>query len=128
MNMHEEVVCMIGDKSVKVDKGIWPILHWLNRLPGVRTLYSCQGEDSTEQRPYVVFFCDHPHCLTEIIRALRSHWKCSNENGWFPQSVIIEIDFFYPDRLRYVLRWVNTSHLKEFIEFLQGRVEGEKHV
>lgn len=47
----------LDGKVVSIDAGIAPLVLAMNKLPGVRTLWSCEGHpySALERRPYVVF-------------------------------------------------------------------------
>ena len=52
----------------EIDEEIIPLIQWFNALPGVTTLFCCQGdEDSDIQNGYVLFQCRSEISLTHIL-------------------------------------------------------------
>lgn len=67
-----------------VEKGIAPLCAALNSVPGVATLWSCEGHPTRHMRPYVVFAGPQPFAFalhralchpSPHAAALRFNWK-----------------------------------------------------
>lgn len=43
MDLHDALPLDVAGQSVQVDKGVYDLVAWMNRLPGVATWTSCQG-------------------------------------------------------------------------------------
>jgi len=89
MRDHETV--SIPLKMIDVDKGIVPIVNWLNSKLEVFTLYSCQGGpptaseiyDETVSNPaYVMFFCRDKDSLETIESAIAKFCEHFMGNGY----------------------------------------------
>lgn len=42
-----------------IEEGIKPVCEVLNDIPGVSTLWSCEGHPERPTPPFVMFFCSH---------------------------------------------------------------------
>ena len=95
-------------KEVDIDVGILPVVEWLNSFPGVFTRWSCQGylkRDNNDWRndPYIIFICDDPLALAEILRRTSRDAHC-------------QVEFYEPmNGLRYNLKFKNREHLRRFV-------------
>jgi hypothetical protein len=67
--LHETTEMTIKE-PVLVDNEIIPVIEWLNSMHSVYTTWSCQGEDSCGQQPYVLFLCgareEYEHVVSVI--------------------------------------------------------------
>lgn len=54
-------------KTALVDKGMIPVVKWLNKFESVVTKWCCQGSRQPMDNPYVVFACDSPYELLTIV-------------------------------------------------------------
>lgn len=61
----------VHGEVVPVDRGIAAAVRWLNALPGVRTLASCEGAPPGVNVPYVQFACDREASLLAVLLSLR---------------------------------------------------------
>ena len=51
-------------KVVEVDKGILPVVKWLNSFEGIFTRWSCEGDLTCN--PYVIFYCENSLDLVQV--------------------------------------------------------------
>lgn len=105
-------------KSASVDKDIVPVIQFLNRFDGIRTIWSCQGDDLANPDPdgtnagllalpYVSFSADDMDSLRIILQALARA----------PCEVVID----YNNDLmpfRFTLRFISVDHLQNFGRWL----------
>ena len=110
----------IAIKSADVDKGIVPVVKFLNGFAGVRTLYSCQGgEDGCQgdtgcqgdaagsSVPYVVFAADDMDALRAVVRSL-AYAPCTVEVHWHNDLL--------PFRFR--IAFSGQAHLGRFLHWM----------
>lgn len=57
--------------TMLIERGIGPVCDALNRIDGVRTLWSCEGHPCRPSRPYVVFEAPEPVAL-QVHRAIEA--------------------------------------------------------
>lgn len=67
--------------NTSIEQGVKPLCNALNSLPGVFTIWSCEGHPDRHARPYVVFVTDHStafgiHCAIQARPGLglRFNW------------------------------------------------------
>nr|BAO18874.1 hypothetical protein [Burkholderia sp. M701] len=66
-----------------IERGIRPVCDALNRIEGVRTLWSCEGHPFRLSRPYVVFEAPEPFAL-RVHRAIEAkHIEGSLNYCWW---------------------------------------------
>ena len=54
-------------KSAYIDKAMVPLIKWLNGYRGICTDYCCEGDDDRQEAPYVLFWCQNPERLHQIV-------------------------------------------------------------
>ena len=96
------------------DEKIVPLLHWMNKMPGIETYYSCQGSDPTANThgsmPYVMFTCDSMgslNCMSSILSLFGKQ-----------EDITLEISYHYlwnPTRI--VMRFKDVATITEFIKY-----------
>lgn len=65
-----EVNCI---KTFKVDKGIKPLIDWLNSIPNVYTLYSCESHnDNEEAYVSIILQCNVPPHANDIGKYIKT--------------------------------------------------------
>lgn len=112
---HPEVRVAIGGESVPVDAGIAPAVRWLNSLPGVRTLHSCQGEPSLLIRPYVLFSCAEESSLVAVFRSLRAPYNPPVPGGEDLRRSLGSVRVSeFEGRVRYNVDWEGEARLREW--------------
>lgn len=62
--LSDHATTIIPLRLVAIDKGIVPVVKWLNAFDDTFTLYSCQGD--SKHRPMIAFFCRWKHVLNRI--------------------------------------------------------------
>lgn len=67
------------------DPLIRPLVQWMNTQPGIRTLYSCQG--NLINSPYVVFVAQDFVTLNAIYEI-----ATRNEEGWYWDDILISVE------------------------------------
>lgn len=111
MNKHETVPVIIDGHVCQVDKGILPVVEWLNDLPGVTTEFSCEGDDSDGRAlgPYVMFRIKkgYEDVLQGIASVLQSFSLADGELIFVPSSTYVP----YP---RYKIYWRTNEDLGFF--------------
>ena len=68
-NHREESVMIYKMTTFKADEEIIPLLKYINKLRGVETIFSCQGEEverENEINAYMMFRCSDISSLTVI--------------------------------------------------------------
>ena len=101
MGDHETVLVPI--KFAEVDKGIVPVVKWLNGFSSVCTFHSCEGDRRC--KPYVLFVMDMDWSRNlDIILQLLNRFA--------------EIEISYDEMRRYTVRFRNRSALKKFVKML----------
>ena len=105
----EEIVI----KKAEVDKGIVPIVNWLNSFNGIYTRYSCElgttfitlpkFDFEDKYFPHVIFYCDHQIDLREVAYRTRNF------------AVIIAHYYEFTAGLRYQIVFHSSEYLKRFI-------------
>jgi hypothetical protein len=101
--MHETEHIII--KSADVDKGIIPVVLWLNSFPNITTVTSCQGEEDSEhrsRRPHVGFTCSRQTDLIGVLDRL-------------PNAAHVEVAFY--NEVTYYLYFDDTDDLKHFMAY-----------
>lgn len=103
---HPTETIVIKGKEAAIDKGMVPVVRWLNSFDAVETTYCCEGWHGDHlANPYVLFFCDDPETLKTIVGSL-GEWIS-------PYDVILlaecRVDVL-GGRLRYKLEWGHTDH------------------
>ena len=102
-------------KRVQVDVGILPVVRWLDRLPGVTTQWSCQGDPQSEfpcnQMPHVIFFCHSNRSLKTIAKILEPE----KDIGVRFNYASLQVDVCY-GVLRYELLFANCEKLQHFLQ------------
>lgn len=106
-------------KEAYVDKGVVPVVNWLNSYNDVFTQYACEGYTEEEKKngighnnPYVIFFCFYEPDMTDILSTI------------FPyQDITCEIEYGSKTQhynsyhgIRYILRFKDKKDLKFFID------------
>jgi hypothetical protein len=89
-------------KTASVDKGVAPVVKWLNSFDGIVTRWSCEGDGGNDppRKPYVLFYCEDPMDLIRV--AKRDNWG-------------ISVHYYEPSGgLRYVLEFPNAAALNYF--------------
>jgi len=122
----KEIVCLPQVGDTELDVGIVAAVLWLHSLSGVTTEWSCQGEvvpRNDTYRPYVIFYCDDPVTVPEVLRILKDseHGLSGSPTitcGYFKTRVEVE---WYNGRVRYVLRWHDRLSLQSFMEWLSQK-------
>ena len=109
MEKHETVHVPI--KFAEVDKGILPVVEWLNGYDQVCTFHSCEGD--RRSKPYVLFTMDvdWSRNLDVILQLLN-------------KFATVEISYY--EMRRYVVTFRNKSSLRKFIKmlnYLNGKKE-----
>jgi hypothetical protein len=106
--------------DVEVDVDIIPIVQWLLSWDGVRTLYSCQGDDEQgqESEAYVLFVCNSEDSLKRILER-KTLWDRSLDN-FSNNNRPVEVEC-ENDRIRYRMAWTCKKDMVAFGNFLQGR-------
>lgn len=113
--MHPTVPLDINGEVCQIDVGIVPVVTWLNALPGIRTEYSCQGDE--KHQPYVMFFADDPWCLEPVTAALKRFYF---SNGtYFDRPPELSVNYHHA-RVRFHLCFDDPDHLGRFIKFMGG--------
>lgn len=112
----------VHGNNVEVDEHIVPVVLWLNKLAGLETKFSCQGEMCSEEKtttPHVIFTCSNQDNIKYLARlayrfikqkSLTTSLNCSVFN------IEINIDWYDGD-LRYEIRWTDRIALLDFIEW-----------
>ena len=98
-------------KVADVDDGVADLVRWLNHFPAIFTRWSCQGDDGKDgNRPYVVFSCDDPLTLAQVLSATSPYAYTKIE--------------FHPltGGLRYVMQFEDRAALARFGEWLARSV------
>ena len=115
-NHAEESVMIHKIMTFKSDTEIVPLLKYINRLHGVETIFSCQGEElekENEINAYVMFRCSDNSSLT-IIALLCNMFLAETQ-----ERVDFKIHFEYaPEPLKFVLSFKNKGIMKKFTEFV----------
>lgn len=95
-------------KSATVDKGIVPIVRFINGFDGIRTIWSCQGDSpgagNPQALPYVTFAADDMESLRDFLQALTSA----------PCEVVVE---YHNDLMPFWfhLRFLGVDHMQDFM-------------
>lgn len=83
-----------------VDRGIVPLVRWLNSFPTVTTQFCCEGEDDrSTHKPYVLILCTDLLTLERICHLLSPF-----STGEFDS---------YGDRLRFTFRFHGKDRLRQ---------------
>jgi len=82
---HKTISLKINNQIVDIDEEIAPLISWMNKIDGILTIFSCQGDDSTQQKsildayhcelfslfkPYVAFQAKNTESLEILYRQL----------------------------------------------------------
>lgn len=97
---------VLMDLPCEVDVDIAPLVRWLNALPGIRTLNSCQGGEG--DGAYVNFLCSDQDSLAKFM-SLLVDWA---GDDWLRSE--LEVDF-HIGRPRYTARWKDNAELVSFL-------------
>lgn len=105
---HKMVSVKIGGKFTRVDEGIKDFVMWMNKLDGIETMFSCQGDYSNEKiyYPYVMFKSDNNKSLQKLYRYLN---LCLPLIGNFSFNIKYEYNVFW-GRDIYVLDIKTDEH------------------
>ena len=96
-------------KTALIDKGMIPVIKWLNSFSSVVTKWCCQGSDDPRNNPYVVFACDEPMELLTIVNKV-------NYDG------VVEIRPPYNIRMiDYCIRFPTKANFETFKERLKWK-------
>lgn len=97
-------------KAVKVDSGIADVVRWLNGFEAIFTRWSCQGSDGESgERPYVIFTCDDPLVLAQVLAATSAYADT-------------KIEFFrLAGGLRYSMQFESAELLAKFTAMIRIR-------
>jgi hypothetical protein len=124
VNAHPAKLVDVDGEAVLVDFGIIPVVRWANGLPGVRTLFSCQGDSSDlGQQPYVMFRCDSQAALWSVLSRVRQFSQDTylDDEGQvravLTESVGVEVSY-YTECPRYTVRFADPAQLARFVAFL----------
>lgn len=90
-------------KEAEIDKGIIPVIKWLNSFSDVYTFFSCEDD------PYVVFSTTCPSTLAIIVREVKQH-----------RHAHVTVDV-YQGILRYNIRFHSREFLDSFIDKIEKR-------
>ncbi len=118
-NSHEIVPIEIDGNKVEVDRRISRIVLWMNSLPGIRTIWSCEGGDL--QKPYVVFSCSEPSSLRIVLERLWVHLASYDlmQLGTVEIELELSPEGKWKDGFRYCLRLKND----EMRDIMTGRLK-----
>lgn len=109
MEKHETVHVPV--KFAEVDKGILPVVKWLNDYDQVCTFHSCEG--SAGSKPYVSFIIefDFGNTLNHILTMVEDYAR-------------VEVSYHIGTR-RYCIRFDSGKDLKNFIDFIEDTDDEE---
>lgn len=104
---------LVNGQKVSVDKGIIPVVEWLNNFPGIITNFSCEGYESREEfsKPYVQFIVNNLDSLIAIFSILSRFQKY-----YYFGEEHLEFDYYGNFCNLY---WGKRKHLKSFIKYLK---------
>lgn len=110
--------------TVDIDDGIVPAVLWINSIPGVRSLFCCQGGHGHANRPYILFAADAMEGVRSVVATL---WACrlatygevSFYVGEEPYGTI-SIDEFEGSP-RFMLEWPDPDGLRAFQDYLAAK-------
>lgn len=103
----------IGGEVVPIDCGIADAVVWLNSIPGVRTLFSCEGDTchcTYMNQPYIAFFASE-HAVKIIFNKLIV--RLPSDGGFERQLATIELDVWC-EKVRYILRFGDRESVDIF--------------
>jgi hypothetical protein len=107
-NLVEHETISTSVKIVDVDKGIKPLISWINSFKGIYTLFSCEGYDDTyeiPEAPYVMFISLSVDDLCKFLLHIKS------------SSFLYEIHVIYLEGLlKYCIRFNSKKDLNYFYE------------
>lgn len=110
----------INGTQVEVDEGIAPVVEWLNSLPDVFTLFSCEGDYANGYRkPYVLFRTDAA-TLMDILGLFQDF---AGDHGIGPflrvttHMISVVVDLHEGD-LRYRADWYDKLSLEDYVGWM----------
>jgi len=114
---HNQIkINIVKNEDIEVDEGIAPLIILLNSMPGVYTIYSCQGEEYTDRaegylNAYVWMFCADNESL-ELIRLAAMGTKHTIE---LKEYFLLNISFDAPIGIKEFYKHLKLSleHIKE---------------
>jgi hypothetical protein len=94
-------------KLADVDVNICPVVKWLNSFNGIRTQFSCEGDDDLTrgQKPHVLFHCDNELSLVRVLVSTAS---------WAEFKIQ-----FFEGSIRYEMLFPSKRNLKGFKESMR---------
>ena len=115
-------------KTAYIDRGIKPVVKWLNDLYSVNTEHCCEGDEqedigkrkgeedeegriSVGQKPYVTFTCNDVDMLTYILQTISGYGECKIDivdREYFPYFKYC-INFYTKDHLRIMVRRIKND-------------------
>ena len=112
MSTHEfEILSM----PMEIDKEIFHIVRWMNSLPGVRTLYCCQGNSLKELqskfgmgRMEAEFWYEHPDFFAHVLFRCCSYSSLKKIQQACPSHEVIFCPIDKHDR--YNIRWHKSTN------------------
>ena len=113
----------IAVSTAEIDKGIIPLIKWLNTFKGVATQFCCEGSTKKQIKDghkdydsYVLFTCCEQWSLMQILE------KFTNFANLYPArcEVAFRPSLAYP--IRYDMRFQNKETLNEFQKYLDTDV------
>lgn len=121
---HRPVLVTIDGEPAEVDEKILPVVVWLNAIPGVSTLYSCEGCVEEGGLPYVMLHAD-TGAMRPLLDRLREVWVIEPADSTRhllidKYRVDVRINYLY-ERPRYTLYWANEEHLALFTAEIRSR-------
>jgi hypothetical protein len=94
----------IQRKIVKIDEKMVGFIKWMNKIPGVRTFYCCQG--GSQQKPYVLYQCDYQKTLLKLMKLFEKF------------DVFTTVDCYQYEgdklKLRYITRFHDKNAFNKF--------------
>lgn len=128
---HPTTEVLIGGEWVAIDLGILPVILWLNRIPGIETLYCCQGDPDTKERPgscpYVMFTfrtlkaINTVRAFLKVLLKVEPGSKADGRVSFWEATLCV-----HSDLPAICLRWRNPEHLNDFIRERLGQVRDGK--
>lgn len=119
MALHSTIPLVLHGVTCEIDERIVPLIAWMNRLSGVRTLACCQGEaydpeHKSSMQPYVLFTVEQQSQLAPILAVMRNYYGDLTPLGR------CEVDRRPKYGIRYHLTWRSPDWLRLTIKSTRG--------